>query len=205
MRTSIPPIASPHGEDTFPFPPRPDAKCVRLAIKFRLAAICRHVFFENLTPLSLGCLVGVPLVTTFLAFSIQVHWLALPLVFFGTFAAMLLIAFVTTFPILCSRGRFEIWISSAGLFKRYRYQDIFFSWNQFVWILERNNDLWLASFSKGCFIPREAFQSDEERREFMVIIRELERTHGSVWRDKWNGRVFGLQRAADDGARNNPR
>lgn len=204
MRTSVPPIASPHGEDTFPFLPHPDAKCIRLAIKPRLAAICRHVFFENLTPLFLGCLVGVLLATTVLAFSIQVHWLALPLVFFGTFAAMLLIAFVTTSPILHSRSCFEIWISSAGLFKRYRCQDIFFSWNQFVWILERNNDLWLASFSKGCFIPREAFQSDEERREFMVIIRELERTHGSVWRDKWNGRVFGVQSDLD-GARNNPR
>ena len=93
---------------------------------------------------------------------------------------------------LCSKRHFELWISDAGLFKRYPNRDIFFPWRKFTWLIKRNGDLWLVSFTDGCFIPREAFTSPEEAQEFTAIIRELKRTRGTVWRDKWNGRVFGI-------------
>ncbi len=203
----MPPISSPHGEHTFPFAPKPDEKCLRVRVELGFASSVRYTFCEWFTPFNIGSPVAFALVASLLIFPIEVRrcgWAALPLMFALVCVASVLFATpIALFCRLCSKRRFEIWIAPDGLWKRYPKRDIFFPWRKFFWILERGDDVWLATFIDGCFIPRESFSSDEERREFLAIVREIKRTHGSVWRDQWSGRTFGLQ--PDEGARSSPR
>lgn len=191
----IPPLASPHGEDTFPAKPRPDENCARIAVHLRFVSACRYWIFEFLMPFNLWSLMVGPLVLSLLVFATEYRrfsWLALPLLFILILVGLILIAApIALFIRLCSKRHFEVWIADTGLFKRYPNRDIFFPWDKFIWLIQGNGNLWLASFMDGCFIPREAFASPEEAHEFATIIRELKRTRGSVWRDKWNGRIFG--------------
>ena len=92
-----------------------------------------------------------------------------------------------------SRRLFRVQISSDGLSRMYRKRKILFSWRRFYWIIERKGDMWLASFADGCFIPREAFASPEEAREFAAIVRSLKGSSGDSWLSEWDGRVFGVQ------------
>ena len=192
---SPPPIASPHGKDTFPFSPQPDEKCARVTIRFNTFSLLRYSLSEWLCPFSIGAALLFPLIAALLLLPVlfgRLGFIAFLLVFVS--ALLFLIAFSAPIAFLirlCCRRRFEIWISDAGLFKRYPNRTIFFPWSKFRWLIERGGDLWLASFMDGCFIPREAFTSRAEAAEFATIIRELKRTRGTVWRDKWNGRIFG--------------
>ena len=70
--------------------------------------------------------------------------------------------------------------------------------SKFVWILELNGDLWLASFTDGCFIPRESFASREQARTFARFVRQLHQTEGAAW-----PLTFGLQEEDDE--RSKPR
>jgi hypothetical protein len=207
--SSIPPISSPCGEDTFPWAPKPDEKCIRVRVELHFWAIVRYTLSEWFTPFTIGFPAVSALVMSLLIFPLEVRRFglaALPLLFVLSYAGIVLFATPIALLLrLCSKRRFEIWFSQAGLWKRYPKRDIFFPWRKFFWILERGDDVWLATFFDGCFIPRESFASNEERREFVAILREIKRTHGSVWRDKWNGRVFGLHSDEVTGARNSPR
>ncbi len=179
---------------------------MRVAIEMRLGAVFRYAAWEWLMPLTLSLIFGAPILGALALICLETPRIGLdafPIASVIFFVALVLLsAPIALFARLCSRRRLEVWISSAGLWKRYPNRDIFFAWSKFVWILERGGDTWLVSFSDGCFIPRESFNSREESREFVRIVREIKRTRGSVWRDKWNGRVFGLQ---DDDDFNNPR
>ena len=191
--SSIPPLASPHGEGTSA--PRLNENRVWIPVHLQPASHCRYVKFQFTIPITLAMLVIGPLVGSLLVFPIEVRrlgLLALPLVALLIFAAILLLALPPSLLLqLCSKRRFEVWISKNGLTKHYPKRDIYFRWSKFVWMLEIRGDVWLASATDGCFIPRESFQSREEAREFLSIARELK--GGGAWRDEWNRRVFGFQ------------
>lgn len=60
-------------------------------------------------------------------------------------------------------------------------------------ILNWSGDVLLKTWASSIFIPREAFSSREEAREFLQIARQLHKTGGAAWRDEWKGKVFGKE------------
>ncbi|BCM91691.1 hypothetical protein IAD21_03566 [Abditibacteriota bacterium] len=198
----LPPLASPHGAGTFDFQEQQQPDSIRVIVALQFAAVCRYAMLEWFTPLVTGLLLGCPFLMSLVVFPTEVRrsgivaWL---LVFLLLFVVLVVLsAPLPLFIRLCSRRRFDIQISAAGLGKRYSRRNIFFPWSKFFWIIERGGDIWLASLMDGCFIPRECFASPEESHEFATIVRELKRTQGAAWHPEWNGRVFGVQTEGGD-------
>ncbi len=177
---STPPIASPHGAGTFIAPCQPETAPIRIRGELRLAAVCRYALIEWLTPAMAG--LGVLLLLMTLCI------IPLPIMII-----VLEMALLSTLTRLCSRRRFDVEISAAGITKRYPNRNIFYPWRKFIWVVEPNGDLWLASPMAGCFIPREAFASREESHELALFLRELKHSDGAAWHEEWNGRLFGAQ------------
>ncbi|RYX80847.1 hypothetical protein EON83_26785 [bacterium] len=203
----VPPIASPHGRGIIPPAPQPEAKSIRVAINFSLKALCRYIILESLTPLGFILVVAFPLLVslattptlarmTFLATGALTGILEFLVAFATVFLIIDAAIFGAGLPLgllirICSKRRFQIHISEAGVSKYYPSRSIFFPWKKVIWVIERNGDLWLSSFLDGCFIPRESFASREQSHELANIIRELKTSRGATWRPEWNGRTFG--------------
>lgn len=207
----IPPIASPHGADTFPFAPRLDEKQVCIEVNLRPAALVRYSVFEMLMPLSAGMSAGAAFLFTIVDFLLfpgiyrYFGWPCIPLVFALHLAVFpLLIVPFALCARLCSQRCFLMRVCATGVVKSLARRDIHFSWHKINRVTELRGDIWLGSLTDGCFILRDSFASRDEACEFVEIIRELKRTRGSVWRDKWTGRIFGVQSDEGEGARNIP-
>lgn len=200
MSSSLPPIASPHGHEAINSSPRPDEKCARITVALRWLAVFRYGITEWLMPINLVVFIGGALLIAVALLVLTLHsygLIAIPIVFVSSFVFLFVLsAPIALFIRLCSKRRFEIWFSEAGVFKRFVGRDVFFPWRKFVWVIERKGDVWLVSFADGCFIPRESFSSREEAHEFATTVRELKHTLGSGWNDDWSGRVFGISSRA---------
>lgn len=124
------------------------------------------------------------------------------------FALLLpLLSYVLVPLVLSARGRVSAVLDDKGVHERFRGQliPLSISWKRVLWVFDWGGDVCVVTIGGGCFIPREAFASREESHEFVQIARELKQSDGAAWRDKWNGRVFGLHSDEVTGARNSPR
>lgn len=206
--SSIPPIASPVGSGAPAPTPSEDENlnqfCASVRVDLKPGALWRYLAFEWLAPVSLGLYVGAPLMMALSAFPdfSRRGFPSFFLVFLLFFLPIFLISAFFCFIVrLCSQRRYVMRLSSDGVVKAFARREVHFSWRKLLRVVEVRGNVWFGSLTDGCFIPREAFSSREEAREFVAIAREM-RSDG-VWRDQWNGRVFGVQPL--DGERNNPR
>ena len=198
--SSIPPIASPHGEEAR----EPPSEVARefgpiVSVRLSLESAFRYAYTEITSPASflVVSMVTVMLVSILLpARPFSLLFSPLPFSALILFVLCFLTSTTSTLGRLVVSPRFEVEISSDGICKHYPKRDIVFSWSKFVWILELNGDLWLASFADGCFIPRESFATREQGRTFARFARQLHQTEGAAW-----SQTFGAQ----DDDLNNPR
>jgi len=102
-----------------------------------------------------------------------------------------LVAFLVNYAVLKPRGPTTNILNRAGLHETAKPLGFTISWKRFLWMVEWGGDVCFSTIGGGCFIPREAFSSRDEAREFVRIARELKQSNGAAWRDEWNGRVFG--------------
>lgn len=208
MEPLIPPIASPHGGSSFASAPLEDEDlnrfCASVEVSLRPGALLRYALFELLMPITSGMLGGAAFMFALVAREFSRSSVSLALLFVSHLAVFFLPAALCLLLVRwCSQRRYAIRLASNGLTKTLGRRDVLFSWRKIVRVVEFKGTVWIASIVDACFIPREAFASLEEAREFAAMARELKQTRSAAWRDEWNGRTLGVQ-LDDDGARNNP-
>lgn len=192
----IPPIASPFGGGSSALAPLEDEDlnrfCARVEVSLQSGAIARYALFELLMPVSIGMPVGAAFLFSLVASEIWRGSISLALLFVLHLAVLLLLGAPAIMLVRwCSQRRYTIRLASNRLTKTLGRRDVHFPWRKILRVVEFRGNVWFGSVIDGCFIPREAFDSREEAREFAAMARELKQTRGAAWRDKWNGRVFG--------------
>lgn len=104
-----------------------------------------------------------------------------------------ILSFIGNLIVCNTRGTVTITLNQTGCREKFKGQltPLSIRWKRVQRVLEWKGDVCFVTFGGGCFIPREAFASREEAREFVALARGLKQTRGAAWRDEWNGRLFG--------------
>jgi hypothetical protein len=172
-----PPIASPHSSSDSFWPPPNDVPIPAKAV--------RVTYDNNLS------WVGLIRFTAKQFFSLPICWLTAPFLL-PVMPLLLPVIVVINWAMLRARGLSVTALAREGVYDVGAFLSYSIVWKRVWFVFDWNGDVSLVTFAGGSLMPREAFASRPEAREFVKIARELHKTRGASWRAEWNGKTFGV-------------
>ena len=107
----------------------------------------------------------------------------------GAFLSVIL--FFAALPQLKARDTVLTALYRDGIWDFTRPKTNYLAWNHILMLKSWGDDFFVVGWLNTVVVPREAFPTREQAREFANRAKDLRKTRGASWDENWNGQIWG--------------